>query len=137
MQPIRGEREQDVVHDPWERNEQQLGQKDTTHVLSDEGAIESLRTGRRIACVCGCLKPAGGFCGKCVQPVCVDCFGFCVGCHMPLCPRHSTFAAGDNGSTVRLCRACHGSLSRKKLVRGLFRAALSPFVRFEDSDGQG
>ncbi len=132
MQPIRGEREREVIHDPWDQDEQQVGQNDTTHILNDEGAIESLRTGRRVACVCGCLKPAGGFCAACTKPVCVDCYGFCSSCFMPLCPRHSVFSRIEDGSTARLCRACGGTSARKRLLRGVVRGVLSPFIRFDD-----
>ena len=135
MRPIRGERSDEVVHDPWDFSARKLGQDDTLHVVTDEGGIDSLRTGRHVACVCGCLKPPGGFCAECVQPVCVDCYGFCAGnCHKPLCPRHSVFVFDATGSVVRLCRACHSQVSRKRIVRGVFRALLSPFVRFEQDN---
>ncbi len=138
MKPIRGERSEDVVHDPWDFRARKLGQDDTLHVVTDEGGIDSHRTGHRVACVCGCLKPPGGFCAECVQPVCADCYGFCAGsCRKPLCPRHSVFVLNATGEVVRFCRACHGQVSRKKIVRGVFRTLLSPFVRFEDPRGQG
>ena len=137
MQPIRQEQDEEIIHDPWIREEQKLGQSDTQHVVGDAGGIESHRTGRRVGCVCGCLKPAGGFCGECIQPVCVDCYGFCAGdCHKPLCPRHSVFVPVGDGTTLRLCQSCHGARSRRKLVWGVVRGLLSPFIRFTDSDGQ-
>ena len=138
MQPIRGEREEEFVHDPWEKNQQQVGQNDTVHVVSDAGGIESHRTGRRVACVCGCLKPAGGFCSECTLPVCVDCYGFCAddGCHKPLCPRHSVFTESESGARVRFCQSCYGKVSRKKIARGVFRALFSLFIEFEDHHGQ-
>lgn len=136
MKPIRGEREREVIHDPWHGGEKSIGQNDTTHVLSDDGAIESLRTGRRMACACGCLKPPGGYCGRCVQPVCVDCFGFCLGCHMPMCPRHSVFVDSESGATLRFCKHCHEKASRRKLARDVVRTILSPFIRFGDGHAQ-
>ncbi len=136
MQPIRGEREEEIAHDPWDSHANPLGQNDTVHVVNDEGAIESHRTGRRHACTCGCLKPAGGFCAVCAKASCVDCHGFCGCCHMPLCPRHSVFEPSDDGRTNRLCTQCSGANKRKRLVRGIVRGVLAPFVRFGDSDGQ-
>ena len=132
MQPIRGERDDEFCHDPWNKTAQQSVQKDTTHVLNDAGAIESHRVGRRFACVCGCLKPPGGFCAVCAESVCVDCHGFCGRCHMPLCPRHSVFEQDGGGTIPRWCKACFATRSRGRLVRKLARAILSPFVRFGD-----
>lgn len=132
MQPIRGEREDEFCHDPWNKAPQQTGQNDTTHVLNDAGAIESHRVGRRFACVCGCLKPPGGFCAICTESVCVDCYGPCHRCHMPLCPRDSVFEQRDTAAPLRWCKSCYAARSRGRLVRGIARAVLSPFVRFGD-----
>ena len=134
MQPIRGEREDEFCHDPWNKTPRQTGQADTTHVLNDAGAIECHRVGRRFACVCGCLKPVGGFCADCGESVCVDCYGFCHGCHMPLCPRHSVFEQAD--TALRWCKSCNTMRHRGRLVRNFARAVLSPFVRFGDDDAE-
>jgi len=136
MKPIRGEQEQEFAHDPWDHKQNPLGQNNTTHVVGDEGGIESYRSAHRHACTCGCLKPAGGFCAQCMLPSCVDCHGFCGKCHMPICPKHSVFNEDGNGKALRLCKPCHGSSSRKQLVRGIVRGLLSPFFRFGDDDGQ-
>ena len=136
MQPIRGERKEEVVHDGWTHDGKRLGQSDAVHVVTDDGAVESRLTGRTTACVCGCLEKPGGFCSECIQPVCVNCYGFCAGvCHRPLCPRHSVFDTDERGAVVRLCRSCHGQVSRRKVARGVVRALLSPFLRFKDSNG--
>jgi len=137
MKPIRGEREQEVVHEPWQGTANPIGQSDATHVLSDAGGIESLRTNRRYACDCGCLRPPGGFCAVCGGVVCERCFGFCEQCHMPLCPRHSVFLEEPGGQQRRLCRECGDSRARKRLGTRVARVVLSPFIEFEDSDAPG
>ena len=63
MQPIRGEREDEYCHDPWNNVPQQTGQNDTTHVLNDAGAIESHRSataavGRRVPSPSICQRKA-------------------------------------------------------------------------------
>lgn len=132
MQPIRGEREDEFCHDPWSKTPQQMGQNDTTHVLNDAGAIESHRVGRRFACVCGCLKPPGGFCAVCAEPVCVACYGSCGRCHMPLCPRDSIFEQHDAAAPERWCKSCYAARLRSRQMRNFVRAIFSPFVRFGD-----
>ncbi len=132
MQPIRSEREDEFCHDPWNKTPQQTGQKDTAHVLSDAGAIESYNVLRRVACVCGCLKPPGGFCAVCTEPVCESCYGSCHCCHMPLCPKHSVFERDATAEALRYCKTCYAARSRKQLARNIAKSILSPFVRFGD-----
>lgn len=139
MKPIRGQRKRAVAHDPWDYGERTLEHSQIEHILSDEGAIESYETDRRMACGCGCLRPAAGFCAVCGETACAACFGLCDRCHMPLCPRHSVFVNDTRTSSVRrLCRECHESATRARRVRGFVRVVLSPFVRFEEeSRGSG
>ncbi len=132
MQPIRGEREDEFCHDPWNKTARQTAQNDTTHVLNDAGAIESQRVARRFACVCGCLKPPGGFCAVCAESVCVDCYGPCCRCHVPLCPGDSVFEHDDAAGILRWCKSCYATRTRSRLARNVVRAILSPFVRFGD-----
>ncbi len=131
MKPIRSEQDQEVVHDPWNRNERQWSQKDVAHIVSDAGGIESYRTGRQIGCDCGCLKPPGGFCADCGAVSCVDCFGHCQRCNRPLCPAHLTCTEIVGGQIVRLCRSCSDSAGRKRALRRVGRLLLSPFVEFK------
>ena len=138
MKPIRGHRKRSVAHDPWAFGERTLGHAQVEHILSDDGAIESYETDRLMACGCGCLGQAAGFCAVCCETACTACFGPCDRCHMPLCPRHSVFVRDRDGRpTGRLCRACHESTTRARRVKGIGRLLLSPFVRFEDGHGKG
>jgi len=131
MKPIRGQRNRNIVHDPWARDSNQMDQADIAHILSDSGAIESYQTQRQFSCGCGCLLPAKGFCAVCSETVCIDCFGHCR-CGKPLCPRHSLFVTGPTGQSIRLCQACHESIKRKHFARTFWRTLLSPFFRFKD-----
>lgn len=137
MRPIRGEQKQHLAGNPWEKREQQLHEEEVVHLVSDNGGIESYRTGRQFANACGCLKPAGGFCAVCsiensFRPICVDCFGFCMKCHKPLCPRHSTFLKSTEGGDIRLCGECEESTRRRQVISRVFRFLLVPFVKFPE-----
>jgi len=136
MQPIRGEREEELAYDPWDAQASPLGQQDTTHVVNDAGAIESHRTAHRRACSCGCLKPAGGYCALCANVSCVACHGVCSRCHMPICPRHSVFSDIDGARAERLCNQCSAERRRQRRLRGFVRGILSPFIRFKDDHGR-
>ena len=136
MERFRGERKRRVFHDPWTATGKPLEAEEIDHFINDDGGLDSQHTGRAMACDCGCLRPPGGFCAECGDAVvCVDCFGHCV-CGKPLCPRHSHFVERPgSGGRVRLYRSCHESESRQRLVHRAARALLSPFIRFEDGDG--
>ena len=136
MHPIRGERQRQVAHDPWAFEESNLGETDTTHVVSDAGAVESFSVVRQHAAGCGCLAPPKGYCAVCSKTACAHCFGFCCCCRMPLCPRHSVFCQRDGAESLRFCRSCNESSARKRIVRSLTRSILSVFIRFEDEHGQ-
>ena len=134
MKPIRGEQRRKVVHDPWDRQEEQVAHEDTAHAVSPDGALQSASVERQFALGCGCLgKPPAGFCAICEKPVCSDCFGHCDsdGCGRPLCRRHSVRIDGPNGKAIRLCHHCCEFATRKRLIRSVGRTLLSPFVRFE------
>lgn len=135
MKPIRGERHREMACDAWHATDRQIGESDVAHYLSDDGAIESFRTGRRFACSCGCLRPAGGFCAECgpdAGPVCDVHLLHCHRCSKPLCLGHSSEADLPDGQRVRLCRACFEAGGRRRVARTIVRTLLSPFVRFED-----
>ncbi len=135
MKPIRGETRRRVVHDPWDRQEQQVAHEDTAHAVSPDGALESASVERQFALGCGCLgKPPAGFCAICEKHVCLDCFGHCdaAGCGRPLCRRHSVWMDRQDGKPLRMCPSCHESATRKRLIGRVGRTLLSPFVRFDD-----
>lgn len=134
MRPIRGQVEHEVIHDPWNGAGQVVNRDHTAHVLSDAGAIESYRTKRRVACICGCLQPPGGHCAVCGGIVCVGCFRHCMNCGMPLCPRHMTFVQRQSQSPGILCASCHQDVTRKRVFRGIGMLLLSPFITFRGED---
>ena len=138
MHPIRGDRSREVAHAAWEANEYPIGQNETVHVVSDLGAVESMRTVRQFACACGCLKPVAGFCGECSSTACATCFGFCMGgdCNKPLCRRHSRLVAGPDGTMLRFCSICYGKSTRRRIFSIAMRLLLSPFFAFENENGQ-
>ena len=134
MQPIRGQRSSSFVHDPWGVGQHVLGQQDVTHVVTDDGAIHSEESNRQVACGCGCLRPPGGYCAECLETACVSCFGLCSACSKPICPRHSVFVPGSTGSGRRLCKLCHDTAKRQRVLGGTVRLLLSPFIRFDKTD---
>lgn len=139
MQPIRGQRTSTFVHDPWGIGQHLLGQQEITHVVTDDGAIQSEESNRQVACGCGCLKPPGGYCGECQATACTSCFGLCSMCSKPLCPRHSFFvpAPGNSspgGSGQRYCKLCHDTAKRQRVLGSAVRLLLSPFIRFGTTD---
>jgi hypothetical protein len=134
MRIIRGERSRQIVFGPWENRGEQTNQQDVMHILTDEGGIETYRTGTQHAAFCGCLRPPAGHCGKCMRTACALCFGCCAQCSMPLCNRCSYFPAGAIHREFRLCSSCHQNARRKRIVRTLSKALLSPFIKFESSD---
>lgn len=136
MQPIRSVRHRDVLHDPWSGTPRIIEQRDDAHALTDEGAIRSCHDTQRIACVCGCVRPVGGFCAVCSGPVCVACYSLCRRCSKPCCPRHSVACVSTAGQPSRLCAECAASGTRKELVRRIERALLSPFVEFDRHEGR-
>ncbi len=134
MKPIRSESRTRVAHEPWQQDcEHPTDQEETQHALTDDGAIASHSQVHRRACVCGCLKPGGGFCAVCRGLVCIDCFGLCQQCRMPLCGRHSVFLPQEHGNT-RLCSCCAATLRRRQRCVRLLQALISPFVRPKERD---
>lgn len=128
MKPLRHEREQQLDQAPWSRQPHLGQQQQTDHVIDDDGAIASEKTGRRFAGACGCLKPPGGFCGVCGSPVCEACFRHCGQCRKPLCPRHCRVTAVPNAAPLWLCAECHSAVERHSLTRRVVRGFLSIFV---------
>ncbi len=128
MRPIRSEHERGLVLDPWTGRPYLSSGSSAVHILTDQGAVETRRTLRQIACGCGCVGPVGGFC-FCGAAVCARCFSHCP-CGRPLCRRHGVLVSASGGQIIRLCQSCHESTARKQVLRRVARALLSPFVEF-------
>lgn len=133
MRPIRGQRQQEVAHDPWQGHEQPTGQRITGHFLNQAGALESHEVAHAYASGCGCLQPPAGFCSECMRTSCARCHGFCEICHKPCCPAHSRFVVDDAGGHHRRCRSCHEASRRKGMLMSVARFFLSPFLGERDA----
>lgn len=127
--PIRGIRDEQIAQNRWNGAEQKFRQEDVTHVVGDAGEIISTTTGRQTACLCGCLRPPGGFC-LCGGLVCVDCLRRCR-CGKPLGPCCAVLVEQPSGHTLCLCKPCSESTARKRRLRQVGRLLLSPFIKFE------
>ena len=101
--------------------------------LSPQGSPDSIGLTHMLfhRCRCSIEQPVGGRCYECGGTSCVRCHGHCARCHKPICPEHSKFTDGPTGQQVRLCRVCHDSMRRKRLVGGAARILLSPFINFD------
>lgn len=132
MPPIRSKQQREVAQNPWDRSVRELGQQDETHVLGDDGGIESYRTTVHRPCACGCLRPPGGYCIRCGSLVCVTCFYHCALCGKPLCPRHTVFEESTTGQKRQLCEPCSDAVTRRRRAVGLGKLLLSPFIDFGD-----
>lgn len=136
MKPIRNERNLQVIHEPWGFKARSFQEEDISHLVSDEGGLESHHLSRQVAFDCGCLdKPRGGFCADCVSEgarglICASCFAHCLsgGCGRPICLRHS-FYMYEGDQEFRLCFPCAEAVRRKQITQGIIRFVLSPFVR--------
>ena len=143
MKPIRGERKRSVIHDPWDGKERAVAQEDTAHVVTDDGALQSVLTARSVAFSCGCVNtPAAGFCAVCCAKgrpgtVCADHYGLCRDCSKPVCPRHSVFPEGPERKELRYCKTCYPELKRQRRLKQITRLLLAPFVEFQEEDGEG
>lgn len=131
MKPIRGIREELYVHNPWDGHEHLMERTDVTHSLTEEGAVATHKVRRALACQCGCVRPAAGFCGECHRTVCEMHLVRCL-CGKPLGPCHALFLMQPGGGVLVLCPQCGGAHRRDQVVRGITRALLSPFVVFGD-----
>ena len=132
MKPVRTEQERAVARDPWTGAPSPVGQKKVAHLLGSRGGLHSVQVDEVFACSCGCVRPLGGFCSQCHGTVCVACFGRCAACLRPLCPRHTIVVA--SATPIRLCAACHGDSRRSRVLRGVARCLLAPFVEFPGHD---
>lgn len=107
--------------------------------LSDEGSLDDLKIIADRFYHCGCNanhKTLGGRCREegCFRDSCVDCFRRCHSCHVPLCSLHrKTLQSGTQSAVITLCPGCHATASRKRMLRTVVRAVLSPFISFQDS----
>lgn len=138
MRPIRHEERHESVRDAWGGRPRVIEQDATMHVLNDHGGVGSCHARDRVACVCGCVAPVGGFCAaKGCGPVCVGCFpgSRCQACSKPCCPAHSVRRVGPTGTPVTLCTDCDSTLTRQRVVRQVLRAVLSPFISWEGRHG--
>ena len=119
MKPIRGERKQFVIHDPWGVGERVSQQSDVSHFLSDSGELISCHVDRQIAHDCGCVgNPPGGFFVDCVFDgtrglTCASCFTHCH-CGRPICRGHSGFICFEDDTEIQLCGPCFKA-ERKRL----------------------
>ena len=140
MKPIRGEKKRRIAEDPWNDGTQELGQQETLHVLSDEGAIESYTLEKEPVAFCGCISPPIAWCAVCLSKgmkgtMCSTCRRSCSLCHKQICPRHTIFRELPEGESLNLCEECHAVVGRKRVSKNLTRMVLSSFIRFEDENG--
>lgn len=118
MKPIRSEKKQSLVCDPWGFGEKIASQVEVFHFLSDAGEIISYHTERQVAFDCGCLgKPVGGYCIECMSEgfrglICSECFSHCR-CGRPICQSHSGFISFGGCEGLRLCGLCYRNEMRR------------------------
>lgn len=118
VKPIRGEKKQFIVHDPWGFGERISQQSDVQHFLSDSGELISQHVERQIAADCGCVnQPAGGICADCLSEgmsglTCISCFHHCR-CGKPICKSHTGVIAFEDSEEIKLCGQCFSSETRK------------------------
>lgn len=139
MKPYRKEKKKRFAQDPWNENVHELGEEETTHVLSDQGALESLEVENPPVSFCGCISPPVGFCAVCLSKgmkgtICSACRTFCSSCHKQICPRHTVFRDLSNDDRLHLCEECHVVVGRNRISKTLTRMFFSPFIRFEDEN---
>ena len=108
-----------------------------THLLSDEGSLDTVTLDVDAFFHCGCnakTNPAGGRCGEpgCPHISCAKCFSRCLICAKPLCLEHAYFVERENGEKACLCKAHFQDQGRRKLIRKSIRSLLKPFIEFED-----
>ena len=127
MDEVRSEHIRNTILNRWNAQEADVENSDVSHVLTDEGSIDSFTTNRKATCDCGCVHAAGGICSLCNGIICRACFCRCV-CGRPLGPCHAIETHDGTGKVQKLCPACYGASRRRQVMR-LF---LSPFVRFKD-----
>ena len=128
MEEIRSESNHHVVHNPWDSKESDLKAEEVKHYLADTGGVQSHRIIRQIACHCGCIKPAAGFCSCCKGIICASCFTRCLVCSKPIGPCCSVVIQDANCRIIRLCKECHSASKRKKALKFSFRLLLAPFI---------
>jgi len=118
MRPLRRKKKYEVTHNPITGEERILELTQEENVLSDQGSVDSESLSRRYIRDCGCDGPVGGRCYECGAISCTSCHGRCHSCQKPICLEHSNFLQVEGKESIRLCRRCYGSITRKqRLVR--------------------
>ena len=100
--------------------------------ISPEGSTDTVKIVSFYKCGCPGDLPVGGRCVVCGDVSCRSCQRVCFRCKVPLCPQHVITVPDNRANEVSLCRSCHDGLKRQRLIGNIARAALSPFVSFED-----
>ena len=133
MKPLRRKTHYEVTDGRQPGDDRVLESSHEWDVLSDEGSIDSLAKRTRRPCDCGCFRQVGGRCQQCGALSCDRCHGHCARCGKPLCLECSFHTTGPHSECIRLCERCHtGTVRRRRAVR-IWRAILSPFIRFRES----
>ena len=120
----------------------------TAVTLSREGSIDNghlvgfLHCGHPATNGVGgeCKEPIGDLGQPCGNLSCPACYSTsrCLRCFKGLCLEHKheipaeADQVGQRPAKIVVCQRCKDEIEKKRNVRKLLRAALSPFVRFQD-----
>ena len=134
MKPIRSEFKRSSTVNAWDDDERAIEDDATSHFLTNESTPDSFVKKRKMSCDCGCLCPPGGYCSEseCGALSCEVCHGHCADCQRGACPAHLFPFENVDGTSLRLCGACHSRRRRNRLWKRVGRVLLDPIVDFEE-----
>ena len=131
MKPYRRKKKCEVTYDPITGQDRILELTQEEHFQSDQGSVDSESLSRKYIRDCGCDGPVGGRCYECGAISCTSCHGRCHSCQKPICLEHSNFLQAKGKESIRLCRCCYGSITRKQRLARVGRFFLSLLMEEE------
>lgn len=131
MRPLRRKKKYEVTQDPTTGKDRILNLTEEEDTLSDQGSVDSAGLHRKYFLDCGCDSGTGGRCYECGAISCTSCHGRCHSCQKPICLEHSNFLQAKGKESIRLCRCCYGSITRKQRLARVGRFFLSLLMEEE------
>lgn len=110
------------------------------HVISDENSLDTIEPDFDAfydGCFCNAkTNRAGAQCGEpdCARVVCEKHLAHCTVCSKPVCLQHLHHLEIAPNQRVPVCPTHYREAVRRRLWRRVAKAALSPFVTFDDQN---